>query len=284
MFKNYCNEGTNLFYLNEKNNSGIKLKFSEDIFFLNKKFNIAGNTNGIYSNIYNLDEFNNDITISDDSNYKYKFKYKTFDEFGNNNISGGIGINNMLYGIKYNIDKKLSSFSVGYNKNNFGISCNINQNNNLINSDMDLSGLYKYNNIYTAINLNVAYNKYNNMEGLIGYKTSLCDNNIKLSYDNSNKNTELVFNTEGNISNTLSLGTGIKINPTNIEKLKSDYNIIGSIKYKYDEGNINLVGDIKDKSVTSKIEHKITDKLTAGCSIKYNNSGNVSYGVNVIIS
>lgn len=256
MFKNYCNEELNLFNVKDKILSNRKLNYTKDISIINNKMNIL-----------------------DDINIEYFIKLKLFND--TNYCYAGLNHNNILCGLEYNIYNTYPSYLMGYKKKNFDIICKINNIDNVIDSNVDLSTLYKYKNIYTALNLNAKYNKYNNVEGLIGYKNKLFDNNIRLSFNHLKDNIDLIFNTEGNITDSLSIGTGIKIDPTNINEIESNCNIIGSIKYKYEGGNINLIRDFKEKSIISKIEHKITDNFIPGLFIKYNNNSDINYGFSI---
>jgi hypothetical protein len=240
---------------------------------INKKFN------------FEFSKHNNKININ--SNDKFKIKKNSYNIFNNpsfffidnSSINHEILYNNKFFGYGINNNKSLNlNFFFELNYDNILTNHIFKTSpNNLYNSSIENSLLFKGKNQYAGIYSNYLFNKKLYIESLIGYNTKYCDTNIKFVFENSLTNS-IIFNTKAKINKDINFGFGLKYNFNNFIK----YNYIFNFDYQYDDNNkFSLLANYNDFNLIPTIKHKLGDNCFLNFSIELNKNLDPKYGIGI---
>ena len=180
-----------------------------------------------------------------------------------------------IYAITINLFNEFN-----YN-NNITTNLNIKTNpDNLSNSSLETSLLFKGKNQYAGIYYNYIYKKKFFIESLIGYNTDYCDTNIKFIFENSLA-ASIILNTNAKINKNINIGCGIMYNYYNFIK----YNYIFNIDYQYDNDNkLSILTNYNDFTIIPTIVHKLCDNCFLHFSLELNKKFDPKYGVGIYLN
>jgi hypothetical protein len=242
---------------------------------IDKKFNFEYSKNNNYIHINSNDNFN-----INKSSYSI-LDCPTSVIFNNNSINHELLYNNNLFGYGFDNELNINLFNEFNYNNNITTNLNIKTNpDNLSNSSLETSLLFKGKNQYAGIYYNYIYKKKFFIESLIGYNTDYCDTNIKFIFENSLA-ASIILNTNAKINKNINIGCGIMYNYYNFIK----YNYIFNIDYQYDNDNkLSILTNYNDFTIIPTIVHKLCDNCFLHFSLELNKKFDPKYGVGIYLN